>query len=188
MESRRTNDNLSPFCLKVIFPKDAGEPFENLSKQERKLLNLAHDSIESPYQTEAHFRSIDEADIIITIGGGLTTYLSGSYAMVSRKKIVPIGSFGGASKKILDKVLKSMHRDIYRREDLESLKRDWSAQVLSAVRTLVAEFPLIFIIHGQAKNDLKDLEEFLKRELGTDHNHIVMEKEFAPGKTPTEKF
>jgi predicted nucleotide-binding protein len=180
------NNGLSRFPVWVIYPKNGASPFENLNEQEREYLTIRRDPIQLPYKTEAHFMSVDEADIVITIGGGFTTYLSGSYAMLSRKKIVPIASFGGASKKILDKLLQSMHSNAWRRADLDTLGRDWNEQVLSAVQTLVQEFPLVWIMHGRAKNDLNDLKKFLEDKLKI--YPIVMEEEFLSGKTPTEKF
>jgi hypothetical protein len=185
IDSVKNKDKLQPFRVWGIFPKNESSPFENLTQEELGYLDLKYDLIQLPYKTEAHFKSVDAADIIITIGGGFTTYLSGSYAMLSKKKIVPIGSFGGASKKILDKVLQIMGNSIWGRADLENLSRDWSPQVLSSVRMLVKEFPLVWIIHGRAKKDLNDLNNLLKQ---LHVRTVVMEDEFVSGKTPTEKF
>ena len=50
--------------------------------------------------------AVQRADAIITIAGLEKTYLNGLAAIVSRKKLVPIGTFGGASEKLIEDIQK----------------------------------------------------------------------------------
>jgi hypothetical protein len=48
--------------------------------------------------------SVGKADAVLTIAGMRKTYDAGLASLVSRKTLVPIGSFGGASRKLLDAI------------------------------------------------------------------------------------
>ncbi len=131
--------------------------------------------------------SVREADIILTIGGGKGTYLSGLTSVVAKKKLVSIGSFGGASEKLLDLIeLEETNREI--KDKIRILHGDWTDFTLKTVIGLmrISSYPMILIIHGRS-DDWEDLEESMHNSLGFSEL-IVMEQVFGEGKTLPEKF
>jgi hypothetical protein len=134
-----------------------------------------------------YLSSIKEADVILTIGGGKGTYLAGMASVIANKKLVPVGSFGGASEKLLD-ILESEKTNGEIKGTIKILRGDWTNYVLeTAIKFMgTSSYPKILIIHGRS-NDWKKLKRFLQDNLGLS-DPIIMEQVFGEGKTLPEKF
>ena len=138
--------------------------------------------------------AVQRADAIITIAGLEKTYLNGLAAIVSRKKLVPIGTFGGASEKLIEDIQKL--GDAQRRNDFASLNAPWTPHLLETTMRLTGmmEFPRVLIIHGHGRNpdkaeyDYDILREWLRNDGFADNNVIVMKESYGVGMTLPEKL
>lgn len=139
------------------------------------------------YLENVCLNSIEDVDAMLTIGGGKNTYSAGVIGIVAKKKLVPVGSFGGASERLLD-VLESERTDDENVNAIRTLRGDWTCYVLETAAKLMgsSSFPKILVIHGRA-DDWKALKEFLQTMLNLSEP-IVMERVFGGGKTLPEKF
>jgi predicted nucleotide-binding protein len=115
----------------------------------------------------------------------------GLASIVARKKLVPIGSFGGASRRLVDDVVK--YGDIANKQTkatLGSLSGPWARYVLDTALYLagVTKPPKILIIHGLSR-DRENLELWLTRnlELSMDDVVVMVDKP-SDGRTLPEKF
>jgi predicted nucleotide-binding protein len=134
-----------------------------------------------------YLSSIREANVILTIGGRKGTYLAGIVSIIANKKLVPIGSFGGASEKLLD-ILEEKEINNEVKNEIRTLRGDWTDFVLETAikRMQISSYPKILIIHGRSC-DWKDLKHFIQKKLGLSEP-IIMEQVFGEGKTLPEKF
>jgi len=136
----------------------------------------------------AHLIAIREADAVLTIGGGKGTYLAGLSSIIARKRLVPIGSFGGSSEKILQ-ILEGMTSEIEQKNKIRMLNAPWNDQIINISFELlgITDTPRVLIIHGRS-NDWRSLKNYLKDKLHL-RKIIIMEEEFVGvGKTLPEKF
>lgn len=104
---------------------------------------------------------------------------------LTRKRLVPVGAFGGASARCLVELLASATlRDT---EKYERLSNPWTSHLASHIVTVLgANRPSkILLIHGHAM-DRAELQEWLKHEELADP--VVMAQEFTAGQTLPEKF
>jgi hypothetical protein len=88
--------------------------------------------------TEAHIKAIDSADVLITVGGTSTTNETGLKMIKARKRILPIGCFGGASRKLLFTVLEKMSSNQKLYHDFTELNGTWSESLLDRVIRLIS--------------------------------------------------
>jgi hypothetical protein len=130
--------------------------------------------------------AIREADAVLTVAGMSGTYQTGLAAIVARKRVVPIASFGGASGRLV--VALQALGDQAPPTDLRSLNGPWSEYVLeNAVRLAEIERPVhLLIVHGRSDDRYK-LEVWLQRQLGI-ADVSVMQQEFGAGSALPKKF
>jgi hypothetical protein len=136
--------------------------------------------------TSKHFKWLEEADVVITIGGGHTTYLAGYAAILSKKRLLPIGSFGGASQKILDNFVLDRTPE-NEKDNVRGLTNPWSEYVCQSVLELVKDFPKVMIVHGHSE-DYEKLRRYLEGDELKLPKPVVMKYTFGEGKTLPEKF
>lgn len=134
---------------------------------------------------EAHLLQLKDADAVVTIGGMEGTYLAGLAAVVAKKTVVPIGSFGGGSEKLLP-IVSEDRKEI--QSELNVLAGPWTAVTLEmTIRLLgVNRQSRLLIIHGRSI-DRYVLTEWLRTKLGL-ADVLVMQDEFGGGRTLPEKF
>jgi predicted nucleotide-binding protein len=149
-------------------PKTGSIPFHSEIKKHPHLFNVLPGQFSN---VEVHLGFVKAADAILTIGGRKTTYHAGLAAVLAKKQVVPIGSFGGASRQLLQDVLelqKTAHND-----QLRSLNNPWTDTIARTVLELLEQNSTqvfsrrIFVVHGRdggVKNELARLLERLDLE------------------------
>jgi Predicted nucleotide-binding protein containing TIR-like domain len=134
---------------------------------------------------------VKEADRVLILGGATESRQAGLTAVTSEKRVVCIGSFGGAAMQMNDYLTVSRHswgNSIPTVEELGILQRPWSELLCSRVPKLLRfdNKPKILIIHGRSKDRLtleKHLQESLKLPTPT-----IMAERLSPGEVLPIKF
>jgi hypothetical protein len=126
------------------------------------------------------------ADVVITFGGAEGTYLAGLAALLAKKPLVPVASFGGASRQLFS-AFKEFGETM---DHLNSFTGPWHPQVLESIIKIgglrsVQSSVRVLLIHGRSE-DWQDLERWLSKELTAEIT--VMKEEFGDGRTLPEKF
>ena len=126
--------------------------------------------------------AVKDADAVLTIGGGEGTYMAGLAAILADKPLIPIASFGGASRFLIEaaRQLKGTSTD------LDDLNHPWSPHLLqSGVIARLQRRLDVLLIHGRS-NDWQPLRQWLSTTIGAKVR--VMKEEFGDGRTLPEKF
>jgi len=87
----------------------------------------------------AFYRSLEEIDGMLVIGGGSSTLIGGLVSLGYRKPILALAAFGGAAAKVWDSL--SVERDLPTREDISLMARPkWSPEsARECVRALLGQ-------------------------------------------------
>jgi len=135
--------------------------------------------------TEAHLLTVREADCVLVVGGMKLSYHAGLAAIVARKPLVPVGSFGGAASRLL-RDLAAVNSGIEPHETM-SLNGPWDSTVLEAVlrRSGIGRRPRLMLVHGRSP-DLYELQSWLLTQSICDV--LVMQQAFGDSRTFPEKF
>lgn len=178
------NANVRFPLIRVLRPDDEWRPFDELAGKYPHLFNFRPRTQE--WWQGAHLVGVGEADAILTIGGGGGTYLVGLASIIAKKTLVPIGSFGGTSEKLLNILDNTV--EIESKEDFGGLRLPWGEFTLGIALKLIGvlDFPKIFIIHGRS-NEWTVLRDWLQKDLKLS-KIMVMEQEFGGSKTLPEKL
>lgn len=133
---------------------------------------------------------VKDADRAIIVGGADLSYQAGLAAAVSGKRVVPIGSFGGAGEQLIDFFASSRncwpHTTMPSQGELGELRSPWSPHQLQKVIGLLHLSPQILLVHGHSP-DWTRLKAYLEKDLRLPEP-VVMKEEFAAGLTLPEKF
>ena len=89
-------------AIEVIRPEEDRDAYRSIARKYSKL--FAFPPRLNKAWTDALLMQIRDADAVLTIGGQVGTYSAG-LVRLSRKTLVPIGSFGGASERLAELVL-----------------------------------------------------------------------------------
>jgi hypothetical protein len=176
MDSRRGS-------IRVISPAREKMPFASQYERSSKIFTyLPTDDVISQHIRQ---RYIAEVDALITIGGGDGTYQLGLEVKLAKKRLVPVGAFGGASAKLLTNLLPSVAAP--QMDNLAHLNNPWVPDMVSHVLTALGEDEpsRILLIHGHAVDRLL-LKDWLQTEQLA--HPLVMAQEFSAGQTLPEKF
>jgi hypothetical protein len=170
--------------IEVIRPADDSRSYYDVAAASPALFSFH--SRTQKHWAEAHIMIIREADTVLTLGGMSGTYQAGLTAIVARKRLVPIASFGGASARLLQ-ALETLG-DQGAIGDLRALNGPWGEHTLeTALRLAEIERPTrLLLIHGRSDDRYK-LEAWLQRQLGI-ANITVMQEEYGVGLSLPEKF
>ncbi len=177
-----------PVVRKQNQKKDNGRTpvFQDLLDEIRSgLIKLAAADCDS--WNVAHLRALRNSDAVITIGGLLNTYAIGMAAILAEKRLVPIGTFGGASSRLL-KELNSELKAIGG-IDTEMLASPCTSKkeydVLDAAVRMCRDKPRVFMIHGHS-SDWRSIASFIEKDIGL--KVIDMKTEGEPGETIPARF
>src|SRR5260370_11652327 len=121
---------------------------------------------------------------MLTGGGGDGTYQAGLELRLTKKRLVPVGSFGGASARLLTELLNSSL--LRAPERFERLGNPWADSLASYVVELIGanEPSKVLLIHGHSP-DHNELQSGLKKEALA--APVVMAQQFTAGQTLPEK-
>lgn len=169
--------------VRVVRPQKGPEPFTDLySSHPRSFVFLT-----GPSSTWRHTRQqfVSDVDALVTVGGADGTYQAALELRLTRKRLVPVGAFGGASSRLLAELLSS--QTLRDPGSFEKLSNPWTPYLAShVVSVLGANRPSkVLLIHGHAKDRL-ELKDWLEHEKLADP--VVMGTEFTAGQTLPEKF
>jgi len=169
--------------IEVCRPDDDFQSYQSLAAKYSRLFSFPPSAQQR--WGDVHLVQIRAADAVLVIGGMGGTYQAGLAAIVAKKPLVPIGSFGGAAARLLQ----SLHTmNVPFSDQLTTLYGPWTAQVLeTAVRLLGVDRQLkLLLIHGRG-TDRYVLAEWLRTKLGLS-DILVMQEEFGAGRSLPEKF
>jgi len=181
----------------ILRPNDQRVPFEE-ARNENQGLFTAPFSINSEWDI-TKILQVNEADAVVVVGGAERAYQAGLAAVLCKKPMVAVGSFGGAAKKLLTVLANSRDRwpgDLPSSRDLQHLHEPWNESVLATTKRLLglddaktpegARKPRVLIIHGRS-NDREKLQIFLQNTLELPAP-VIMADQFVPGAVLPEKF
>jgi hypothetical protein len=179
----RGNSDSHRGFIRVISAARENIPFADLYECSPGLFRYL--TIDDANTQHVRQRFIAEIDAMITIGGGGGTYQVGLEMKLSKKRLVPIGAFGGASARLLGSLLDSVAA--HQLDHLGRLNNPWVPDMAwHVLAALGADEPSrILLIHGHAVDRLL-LKDWLQHEQLA--HPIVMAQEFTAGQTLPEKF
>jgi len=166
--------------IEVYRPASDFKSYEDLARTNPGLFYF-----HAPTQTrwaESHLLSLREAAVVLAIGGMSGTYSAGLAAILAKKKLVPVASFGGAAEKL------SASLEAIGEIGLTGLNGPWTQHSLEMVTRLagVGLPPRVLLIHGRSPDWLR-VKVWLYETMRIT-NIVVMQQEFGGGKTLPEKF
>jgi len=170
-------------AVRVVRPQKGPTPFSELhSKYPQAFTYLT--GVSSKWR-HTRQKFVADIDALVTVGGADGTYQAALELRLTKKRLVPIGGFGGASSRLLADLLKSAPP--HKAGDFEKLNNPWVPELASHVVTVLgANSPSnVLLIHGHA-SDRIELEEWLRHERLV--KPVVMDQEFTAGQTLPEKF
>lgn len=111
----------------------------------------------------AHLGAVELAEIVIIIGGGDGSYTAGLAALQAKKKLIPIGCFGGAAAELLRELWKRGVPDLPPiLSELDPEKdQGWENTLTARVLGIVEAYPKLLIIHGR-NPDYKTIKSILQ--------------------------
>jgi hypothetical protein len=172
-----------PDSIRVLRPQNASDPFPELYKQHPPAFVYLPGLSSTWRHTRQQF--VADVDALVTVGGGDGTYQAALELRLTRKKLVPVGGFGGASARLLAELLHS--GTLRQPKSFETLSNPWTPHLAAHVVTILgANQPSkILLIHGHS-GDRVVLNEWLQRQKLA--APVVMDQEFTAGQTLPEKF
>jgi hypothetical protein len=134
---------------------------------------------------------VKEADCLLVIGGAQNSFQAGLAAAVSGKPVVPIGSFGGAAKRLINLFAtswESWRSKLPTKDDLGQLHGPCTDFILEKAIDLLGltNFPRLLIIHGRSEDKLK-LKNYLQNILNLPEP-VIMAERSTPGEPLPVKF
>jgi hypothetical protein len=173
----------------ILRPNDQSAPFDRL-RDENPGLFTTRISLDTTWNV-TKLLQVNEADGVVVVGGADFSYQAGLAAAVCGKPLVPVGSFGGAAKKLINVL--SISRDSWSdrlpsRDDLGELHGPWNQFLLDKTTTLLglSQQPRILIIHGRS-DDKVVLKNYLQNTLRLPEP-LVMAEQFGSGLALPDKF
>jgi hypothetical protein len=170
-----------PFPLiEVRRPTGDFKSYEELARRNPGLFYFY--ALTQTRSAEAHLLSLREAEVVLAVAGMRGTYLAGLAAILAKKKLVPVASFGGAAEKL------SASLEALGELRLTALNGPWTQRSLEIVIRLagVGLPPTVLLIHGRSLDWLR-VKDWLQDKIKITRI-VVMQQEFGEGKTLPEKF
>jgi len=113
----------------------------------------------SPDSAGAKILSVGKVDAVLTFAGMRKTYDAGLASLMAKKTLVPVGSFGGASRMLLDALKR--YGDCHNMDRLQTLNGRWTPNFVDTVLDLLgitsSGKPRVFI--GSSTDGLKVAKE-----------------------------
>jgi len=119
--------------VNILRPKDELFPFKRSSERFPQVFSR-YEKVEPDWDT-AHVSAVEEADAVLIVGGAESSYMAGRAAIASGKTLVPVGCFGGAGRRLLDRVLGKP--DLENKENYRQLYGPWTDYRLQVVLDLL---------------------------------------------------
>lgn len=173
----------------ILAPRQKTRPFEDLRRQHPQF--FVHHSIPAEGWAPAKVFQVRYAHAVLVLAGAKASRQAGLTAAVAARRLVCIGSFGGAAhalNRLFAESRESWTDNIPDAETLGVLQNPWSdaliPEVLSALRAL--NKPRILIIHGRSP-DRDALKVHLRDDKGLPDPTVLVD-EIRPGAPISTKF
>jgi hypothetical protein len=175
--------------VRIITPMGQPEPFEAERRANPGLVGVHR--VPMPDKSLFKLLLVRNADGVVICGGEVGSYQAGVAAALAGKRIVPVGSFGGAGRELINYFRASRQewgKNIPTEDSLYRLDEFWSDGVRTTVleQLGVEQFPKLLVIHGRS-SDRDDLVAFLKEDAGVPRPVILVE-DYLGTLTIAEKF
>jgi hypothetical protein len=172
--------------IEVLGPQDDGTSYRAAAERNPGVFGF-HTATQHRW-SETHLLTVREADCVLAIAGMKGTYHAGLAAIVARKPLVPIASFGGAATRLLLDLKGVEAAEGIDSNYLLALNAPWSPATLAAAlqRAGIGRRPKVMLIHGRSK-DRFELQAWLSREPGL-CEVLVMQEDFGDGESLPVKF
>lgn len=169
--------------IEIIKSSNDKQPFYSAAQKYPR--HISYPPISGERWADAHLMQIKDVDAVLTIGGLDGTYRAGLAAIVAKKVLVPIGTFGGASKRLGAALLSEGTPS---RAELATLSNPWTSHVLDTAAGIlgIKRQPRVLIIHGRSDDRYK-LSDWLRVTLGIS-DILIMQQQFGGGLSLPEKF
>jgi hypothetical protein len=125
--------------VELAWPRGLKRPFERLALTNPNLFRyhkLPTPEPKNPGWKSSHMRSLRLSEAVLTIGGMGGTYAAGSAAILAKRPLAPVASFGGASDRLLNDLMNEA-----RSPDFETvasqLNSPWDLTVLNTAMKLL---------------------------------------------------
>jgi hypothetical protein len=182
----KSQEIAKPQEIIVVKPGSESVPFEKYRRGPHSLL-FADRPAASDLDT-MKMQIIRECDGVLVLGGGKASRLAGLAAAISGKRVVPVGTFGGAGEELIDRFRSESWGDRVPSEyHLRRLRSPWSeplgdmiVQALGAAPTP----PRVLIVHGHS-DDFRMVEESLRTMAA---EPVAMVDQYGGSRTMKEKF
>ena len=160
--------------IRVIQNEEEASPFQDYWTSYEDLFTT-HETVHR--KEEAKFTALCDADVVITIGGMEITYNVGWAAILAKKRLVPVGSFGGASRRLLHHL--RSHGKLNNHSEFGPLNGPWTPHVMQIILHLsyVTTQPKLLIIHGHGE-DCSLLKNWLSTEVKLESVSILQRKKY----------
>lgn len=139
----------------------------------------------------AHIAAVKAADGIVIMGGAHGSYGAGWAALLTRKKLVPVGCFGGAAKELLSDLAGPIEGPLNALNEIApDCESGWLKDLTDNVFELLEKYPRILIIHGRS-HDRQDVKKILKNaqaEFPELPEPVILQENTLDAKTIPEMF
>ena len=114
----------TPGCIQVRYPRSIVQPTLPDQTDHEELFDWRPD--QSDNWEVAYYRSVEDINGMILIGGGQSTFIGGLVTMGQHLPILPLAAFGGAASQIWESL--SAERDLVTRDEISIMARpQWQA-------------------------------------------------------------
>jgi hypothetical protein len=118
-----------PRQLYVHRPNDSQVPFLTVPSNLDVQRQYYHEDNSAPHKwIVTHVRALDACDCVVAVSGGASTRIVGNIAADRQKPIVAVGSFGGASRELFDRLIYLYKSRVADATTVQCLVQPWSKQ------------------------------------------------------------
>lgn len=190
--------NLASKGHRLVVARPDCDTADKFAKQGFEAENTVTKPIYADYTTpiwaQSHLKAVKHADVVIVIGGADGTYTAAQAALLSSKRLITVGSFGGAAESIMmngsanQRVHSSILIELQRVEPGD--KSDWKDRINSLINDALSDFPRILIIHGRSddRSKLRDILVSDKEHFAELPSPIIMKDRVVAGELIHERF
>ncbi len=179
-----TQQPREPAPIEVLRPQRDDDVFQDLQDEHPWLFSYPYEEAEAWQPVRLRFAA--RVDTTLAIGGSGGTYLAGLATLLTQKRLVPIGCFGGAAGALQRELPGSVNPEFANR--LAALNGRWTAHLAQVAITAlgVLDPPRVLLIHGHS-DDWLELQKWLEEDSDL-ADPVVMVQDFAAGQTLPAKF
>src|ERR1051326_3492673 len=175
--------------IHILAPRSRETPFAELRRQAPRA--FSEQFIPVTEWISAKVFQVREADGVVILGGAQQSRQAGLTAAVSNKRLVCIGSFGGAARELNELFMlsrASWSNSLPSDSDLGVFQNPWSDFLCSraTLSLRIDNKPRILIVHGRS-DDRLELKNYLQNSLGLPEPVILAER-ISPGEVLPVKF